>query len=203
RVPLGGRKVRGFVTHVREEADPTGLKDVSAVVGDYPVFTPRLLETLRWASIHYVAPMAALLAKAAPPNVARRQSGQAMQPRIGPSSPLPDATAAAASGRHLRAHYLVGGAPSADTLAGLTAEVVAAGRNAAIIAPTVAEAQAIATSVGARLGIGPRVATSSNPAREVTRAWVAAEASPGQLVVGTREVAFWPLGVPGLVVVVE
>ncbi len=203
RVPLGGRKVRGFVTHVRETADPAGLKDVLAVVGDHPVFTPQLLETLRWASVHYVAPLAALLAKAAPPNVARRGSGAPMEPRTGPISPLPDATAAAASGRHLRAHYLVTGAADGETLAGLTGQVVAAGRNAAILAPTVTEARTIAAAVGGRLGITPWLVTSSEPAKEVTKAWVAAETHPGQLIVGTRELAFWPLGDLGIVVVVE
>ena len=45
--------------------------------------------------------------------------------------------------------------------------------------------------------------TSAEPAAAVTRAWAAPVCAEGQLVVGTREIALWQLGGPGLVVVVE
>jgi primosomal protein N' len=203
RVPLGNRKVRGVVTHVRDATATVPLKDILSVVGDLPVVTARLLETMRWASIHYVAPLAAVLAKAAPPNIARssRAKPQDVAPLV---SPLPETTAAAASGRHLRPQYLVIPAEqSAEAVAGLIGPVVEAGRNGAVILPTVAEAHRLARGLVEVAGVEPWIATSSESAASVTAAWSALESQPGQLVVGTREIAFWPLGAVGMVVVVE
>ncbi len=202
RVPLGGRRVRGYVTHLRDSADPGNLRDVLGVVGDYPVFTPRLLETLRWGAIHYVAPVAALLAKGGPPNVARRRQIAAGRPLHVPS-PLPDVTSAAAAGRHARSHYLIGGGPWVSPIAGLVSEVLTAGRNAAVIVPTVAEAKALAEGLEEALGTKVWCVSSSEPDKDVTAAWVAMAVGRGQIVVGTREIAFWPLGSPATVVVVE
>lgn len=202
RVPLGGRKLRGVVTHVRDGDDPGNLRDVLAVVGDFPLLTSRLLETMRWASIHYVAPLSVMLAKAAPPNIARRRASEAVPPQVLPS-PLPEASAAAAARRRLRSAYLVGGGPWGEVAASLVSEVMAAGRNAAIVAPTVHEAQELAAAAGAALGVPVAVATSSEAAAAVTTAWAAAQQGGGRLIVGTREIAFWPLGDLGMVVVIE
>ncbi len=203
RVPLGGRKVRGVVTHLRDGPDPGNLKDVLGVVGDFPTVTPRLLETMRWASIHYVAPLSMLLTKGAPPNVARRRSRIIVPEYRSLDSPLPAATEAAATGRRVRAGYLIGGGPWGDALAGLASDVLAAGRNVAIIAPTVAEAETIAADVGGALGVSVDVVTSSAPAAAVTKTWVQSQQGGGFVVVGTRELAFWPVGDIALAVVVE
>lgn len=202
RIPLGGRRVRGVVTHVRDAEDSGRLKDVAAVVGDFPIVSPGLLETLRWASIHYVAPMSVMLAKPAPPNIARRRRLQRSEPAL-VASPLPEATQAAAAGRRVRSAYLVGGGPWGGTVAGLVAEVLAAGRNAAVIAPTVIEATELAGESAALLGVDVPVVTSSAAAAEVTATWAAVQQHGGQLVVGTREMAFWPMGDLGMMVVVE
>ena len=68
RVPLGGRRVRGWVTGLRNGPDE-GLKDVIAVSGAQPIFSAELLQTLRWAAVHYLSPLAALIPKAGPPNL--------------------------------------------------------------------------------------------------------------------------------------
>ncbi len=202
RVPLGGRRVRGFVTHLREGVAPDKLRDVAGVVGDFPLFTPRLLETLRWTAVHYVAPLAAVLAKSGPPNVARRVRAVTGELRA-PASPLPAVTGAAAENLHLRTQYLVGAGPWAEPVAGLVGGVLAAGRNAMVIAATVAEAHALAAAIQSTLAIPVHVATSAEPAKEVTMAWAAGVGGAGVLAVGTRELAFWPMGDLGMVVVVE
>ena len=78
RVPLGGRRVKGYVTHVRSAEPQKPLKDVLGVVGELPIFSDRLLETLRWAAIHYVAPVATLLGRPGPPNSPRRHAALPM-----------------------------------------------------------------------------------------------------------------------------
>ncbi|MBA2337223.1 MAG: hypothetical protein H0V96_05600, partial [Acidimicrobiia bacterium] len=210
RVPLAGRRTRGFVTEVLADGDPDNLRPLLGKVGDLPVLTPRLIETMRWAAVHYVAPFAVLLAKAVPPNAPRRIAiapamAAAASPPVGATSGPPAAGLAAsiAAGSRVRPQYLVGGGPWGRLIAELAGPVLAAGRSAAVIGPTVLEATALAAQLEAARGVAPWLATSSAPARETTRAWAAPLSAPGQLVVGTREIALWPLGDLALTVVVE
>ena len=49
RVPLSGRRVRGYVVELGD-ASPEGLKDVRSISGARSCFTPATLQTLRWAA---------------------------------------------------------------------------------------------------------------------------------------------------------
>jgi primosomal protein N' (replication factor Y) (superfamily II helicase) len=193
RVPLGGRRVRGFVVDAAvppAAVDTARLRDVLAISGDLAVFDERLLRVLRWAALHYVAPVAVLLAKAAPPNLPRRTDPAALPPLT--PGPIP---------RHGPPRYRVNADPAA--VAPAVAPYAAAGRSVVVVAPTAAEVDEIGDRLEAVLG--PRVvrATSALGARRATAAWVRAATVPGTVLVGTREVAFWPLADPGLAVVVE
>ncbi len=203
RVPLGGRRVRGFVVGLRE-GDVSRLKPIQAVSGDFPVFDRRLLETLRWAATHYVAPVPVLLGKCAPPNLARRKAGAgrpppADAPEVPP--PLQDFASAAAAGRHPRTTLLVGSPPYEGVIASLAHAVVEGGRSVLVVCPTVVEAESMAAELRGWLGERVLVAASALPAAATTRAWVTAQA-PGAVVVGTREVVFWPVAALGLAVLV-
>ncbi|MDJ0663668.1 MAG: hypothetical protein QNJ75_03855 [Acidimicrobiia bacterium] len=202
RVPLGARRIRGYVVSIRI-GEVAGLKPIISIAGDVPVFDERLLETLRWAALHYVAPLAVLLARAAPPNLPRGRGKGANGEIPALSSPLPDLSAAVASGRHVRPTCLVTSGEEADRVAGLSSAALAAGRNVVTICPTVEEAEAIAASLRGHFGSRIRYASSQVAAREVTKLWVDAQIHGGFLIVGTPEVALWPLGSPALWVVVE
>ena len=69
RVPLSGRRTRGYVVEVVEER-PGPLKAIAGTSGDYPVFDAKLLQALIWAAHHYVAPVSVMLERTAPPNLA-------------------------------------------------------------------------------------------------------------------------------------
>jgi primosomal protein N' len=60
RVPLSGRKTRGFIVELAEERGGA-LKDVTSLSSQVPVFDQGLLKTLQWAATHYVAPLAVLM----------------------------------------------------------------------------------------------------------------------------------------------
>lgn len=180
RVPLGGRRVRGWVVSMGEPDRP-GLRPVLGRSGNLPVFGRDLLGVLRWAAAHYVAPLSSLLAKATPPNLPRGVTG-----------------AGGGDTRRSRPALLVGPGPWGREIAQRIAPIVAEGRSVLVVAPTVEEAVVLA----AALPGAPSAVSSQAPAAEVTRAWVRAATVPGAVTVGTREVAAWPLARPGLAVVV-
>jgi primosomal protein N' (replication factor Y) len=191
RVPLGGRRVRGYVVGYRRDV-PDRIKPILGVSGDLPVFTARLLETLRWTARHYVAPVAAVLGKAAPPNVPQR-GGFSAYARAGETHSKP--------GRDSR--YLLGGAPW-DTAVRIEAEpVLAANGSAVVIVPTFEEARRLAAGMQSVFADRVALASSRLPAKQVTAAWVRATTMPGTLLVATAEAAFWPVANLGRVIVVE
>ena len=200
RVPLSGRRVRGYVVSIRSE-DRQGLKEVVSVSGDVPVFHTKLLETLRWAAIHYVAPLSVLLAKPAPPNLPRLAPPGSLEPvpdELGPS-PVPLLSRSAAAGRHARTVHLIGMSP-ADMIS-LIGPVLAAGRSALVVAPTVSEALRAHAALHDALGDRALLATNQGAAA-TTKAWTRAATTPGLVAVGNRETAFWPVDSLALAVVI-
>lgn len=202
RVPLGGRRVPGFVVAVGEAGRP-GLRRLLGRRGDLPVFGRGLLEVMRWAAIHYVAPLSVVLGKGAPRNLPRRGEEPALPrvPVLGPS-PLPEVSAAAASGGHLGARYLLGAGPWAGPLASLISPVLAAGRSAMVVVPSVAEARRLAAALAGDLGERVVLGVSEEGGATATAAWEAVT-HPGRLLVGTREAAFWPVASLALACTVE
>jgi primosomal protein N' (replication factor Y) len=203
RVPLSGRRVRGYVVGMRH-GDDRGLKEVVSVSGELPVFTPRLLETLRWCAVHYVAPLAVLLRRAAPASLPRGTRGEPAPP-MGevPAGPVPRLSEASASGRHVRPHYLLASGKWGERALAAAGPVLAAGRSAMVVAPTAAEAEVVAGAAGKVAGERLLLGLSEHPDREQTAAWMRARLTPGSLVVGTRGVALWPVAGLALVIVVD
>jgi primosomal protein N' len=207
RVPLGGRRVRGFVVGVRTvEATeaPSRLKDIAARSGTLPVFDRRMLETLRWAALHYVGPLATVLGRTAPPNVPR--SGKRVDlPAIDSAfdDVLPSVGGAALSGSHVRPTAWVGSGPWHTPIAHLVGPVAAAGRSVIVLLPTAAEAAAMAAALTVHLPGRVVAAGSALPAKEATAAWASAATRPGTVLVGTREIALWHVAALSLAVVVE
>ena len=202
RVPLSGRRVPGFVVAVGEPERP-GLRPLLGVRGDLPVFGPGLLEVMRWAALHYVAPLPVLLAKGAPLNLPKQTAPPVLLGvPVLRGSPLPEVSAAAAAGAHLGARYLLGAGPWGEVLAPLVAPVLAAGRSAMVVVASVAEAGRLAAALAEQFGDRVVPAAGREGGAASTGAWEAM-AHPGRLLVGTREVAFWPVASLSLACVVE
>jgi len=199
--------VRGFVVGLRAVAPdsaPARLKDVAARSGTLAVFDERMLETLRWAAIHYVGPLATVLGRTTPPNVPR-------PPKIGSipglsweaAHPLPDVAQAALRGAHVRPTAWVGAEPWDTKIASLIGPIVAGGRNVMVVLPTSVEAHRLAAGLSASMPGRVVEAGSALSARDSTRAWAVAATTPGIVLVGTREVALWRVTELSLAVVVE
>jgi primosomal protein N' (replication factor Y) (superfamily II helicase) len=190
RVPLGGRRVRGWVIGAEGTATGRRLRAVLARSGEIPVFDRRMLGVLRWAAAHYVAPMATVLAKASPPNLPRS------------SADARRAAAAAGSPGDRGVSLWVGPDRWHEPIGVRAAQVVARGESVIVVAPTWVEASALGSLLDRRLPGSVVVASSRMAASEVTRAWVEAATIPGRVIVGTREVAWWRAPRLGLAVVV-
>ncbi|MEE9297945.1 MAG: hypothetical protein V3V29_02770 [Acidimicrobiia bacterium] len=193
RVPLGHRRVRGWVVDVRE-GDGTGLKEVLSRSGDMAVFGGRMLEVMRWAAIRYVAPLAAVLSKATPPNLPRADSWGPRpplgHPAAGPSRAMRESLA---GGRRPSTEVWLGAGPWSDAIAGTVAPVLERGRGALVVVPTVVEGEVLAAGLEAALGGRVVFAASAATGAVQTAAWAEAAGRAGCVLVGTRVVAFWPV----------
>jgi primosomal protein N' (replication factor Y) len=197
RVRVGGRRLRGFVTAVFADAEEPArpLVDVDGRVGTLPSYDEGDLEMLRWCATHYVAPMSVILARTTPPNVPR-STRRPPERRIG-------------------AGFAVGAVASAAPHVSAIATAIDERPEGSVmvVAPSVAEVETIAQGLidhlaqrrANRAGTTPTVvvAHSSLPPKEVTSAWVSAATRTDVILVGTREVTFWPMPDLGSIVVVE
>ena len=62
RIPLRNRNATGTVLELGEWTDPTTeLRDLTALIDDAPVLTPKLIELGRWISGYYRAPMESVM----------------------------------------------------------------------------------------------------------------------------------------------
>jgi primosomal protein N' (replication factor Y) len=197
RIPLGGRRVKGYVTAVRRGEPDRPLRDLHGRSGELRIFDRALLETARWVSTYYVAPLSVVLSRCAPPNLPRKVSPPIFSP------PGPAGGAPWSEGQIAPPRYLVTGHLAVPAVASSIGPVVAAHRNVFVAAPTVDEAAVVATDLAAEFGDRVRLATSQASAADRTTSWSLAATDAGVVIVGTREIAFWGAGTLGLGVVIE
>ena len=194
RVPLAGRRVRGYVIGLETDHHSAGarkLREVRSVSSPVPVFTEAMLPSLRWAAAHYVAPLAGVLAKTAPPNLPRRPAPRRL-PSIPPAgSPVPRAAKTTASGGPRIVQVLAGGGWE-ELIRGSVTQPLRAGRSAVIVAPTAVEAARLADRLEADLGRRVVKAADQDNAA-LTAAWSRAATQAGLVVVGTLRVIWWPV----------
>lgn len=201
RVPLGGRRVRGWVVE-RAARDPVGLRPVVAIVGRSTVFDRPLLDTLAWAAHHYVAPLAVVLERVMPPNLAPGEV-PAPPPFTGrvPSGALAGVGAGAVAGRRRTTVWLDGSDPG-EWLGDLAVPVLAAARSMLVVLGTAEEVVRATERLRPVLG-GQVVAVHPGlDSRALTAAWAQAR-HRGGVVVGTPRAAAWPVAGLALAVVGE
>ncbi len=200
RVPLSGRRVRGYVVAVEAES-ADGLKPILTVSSPLRLFDERHLEAVRWAAQHYVAPLSTLLARTAPPNIPKPSADRVPKPLVARESPFPDVSDAAISGHRSPGWFLLGA--EYGQLVELAVAVAAAGRSVLIAVPTAVE-----------VGMMSQLVRDAAPQRlievrgdlsdaSVTTAWSRVATRSGSIVVGTERVALWPVVDLGLAIVVD
>jgi len=201
RVPLSGRKTRGFVVELDEEHEGK-LKDIAALSSQVPVFDVALLKTITWAAGHYVAPLSVLLDRSAPPNLPSPPgdtSPSSQARHNGGQHPLLGITREIASGRRRPTTAMVGRWQAMDWLDAVL-PVLDIGSSVLVVTATGTEANTVGGEARKR-GIDT-VMVAGEVARELTGAWVEAQ-TPGRLVVGTPRAAMWQIADLGLAIVLE
>ena len=75
QVPFHGRATRGWILGPTQD-EPQRILEVRKAVSPARAFDERGLELLRWVSERYVAPLAAVIARAVPPRVVAEEEGR-------------------------------------------------------------------------------------------------------------------------------
>lgn len=205
RVPLAGRRIRGYVVGLERQSpstDPSDLKEVRAVSSPIPVFSEAMLPTLRWAADHYVAPMAGILAKTGPPNLPKVFPAFDL-PSIPPAyGPVRKTSEAAAVGRSPGSIQILAGENWEELIRGTITPSVRADRSVLVVAPTTVEASKLAYRLGHDLGRRVLVADDQDNAT-VTEVWSRAATQSGMVVIGTLRSVWWPVKDLSMIVLVE
>lgn len=201
RVPLSGRRVRGWVVELADDREGD-LKEIAGISGSAPVFDTSLLGGLLWTARHYVAPVSTLLNRASPPNLPRRiPDGETVigdvVGQVHPISALVDKTA---RGSRAPVVALVGNWRHWQWAAVL-GPVLHAGKSVLVIAASAAEVGEIHGYVSKAWG-SLAVEVTGEDDKSDTSAWEAAQSSP-RVVIGTPKTASWQVEELGLAVVLE
>ena len=203
RVPLGGRRTRGYVVEITDKPDRPidKLRPVGPLVMKLPIFDESLLAAMQWAANRYVAPLSVLLERTTPPNLANRAiepaSGVAASPPVGPLAEF-----AIALARGKRQPTVVFLSTSPDWLEAVARPVLAAGQSLMVVVATAAEAMTLRSHADALFADAAVIVSSESSAAEMTAAWAACQ-SPGRLLIGTPRVVSWRLAGLRLIAVVE
>lgn len=192
RIPLGGRRVRGYVVEMGKRP-PARLKPIGGVSGDLPIFDERLREALVWLANHYVAPVSVALERAAPPNLPSAVAARAYDPAtVDHDHPLEALVNDLADGKKRPVTCLLTSWEDMSWL-GPVATAVGRGKSFMIVAATAPETAMVAEAARPLLGRRVIEASGDHEASRLTKAWSTVAGNPGHLLVGTPRVASWPV----------
>jgi primosomal protein N' (replication factor Y) len=204
--------VRGWVLGSTQEL-PTRTLAVKKAVSPVRFFDGETLELARWVSERYVAPLAAVLARIAPPRVASEEaadldaSGAVAAPPAVPSvleayEGAPGLLSSLANARSAAAGFVLRPAPDQESASAIEAVAgcLASGRRALAIVP---EAEPLpATAAALREAFGDRAAVFVGGSKRARfRMWLDIQAGRYDVVVGTRPAVFAPVKQLGLILV--
>jgi primosomal protein N' (replication factor Y) len=165
RVPLHGRRVRGWVVadDVEPEAEPSELRPLAKVVSAGP--PPEIVELSRWVAWRYAGRLSQILRAASPPNTVPALADPEPNTAVFPPAAFP----VSMDGDALRAHGVVAWPPAADRLA-LVRALVAPEGSSIVVVPDAAGAATLAADLR-RQGRHTTVVRGDQPDPQRTRAW--------------------------------
>jgi len=73
-VPLGNRKVTGFVVDFVSRPEIENLREIEDIVDAYPLLTPELLKLTRWVAEYYISTWGEVIRAALPPGIHQKSN---------------------------------------------------------------------------------------------------------------------------------
>lgn len=214
QIPFHGRLIRGWVLG-SSEAFGTRMLNVKKVVSPVRFFDHEMLELMRWVSERYIAPLAAVIGRVAPPRVASEEvvvgdwAGARGGGGEGASASSSNLFSAYRDGDTLSSMVRSGSGtfvvrPAPEDEVDLAVEVVRAclsgGRRAVVLVPEAAPVPATATAIveafGERVGL-----LVGGDKRARYRRWLEMLEGRYDVVVGTRPAVFAPVTGLGVILV--
>jgi primosomal protein N' (replication factor Y) len=210
QVPFHGRATRGWVLGPTEDL-PSRMLAVKRAVSPVRFFDERQLALFRWVGERYVAPLAAVIARAVPPRVASEErdgypldadaTKEAEDTRAG--SVLPGYRGGERSLEVLRGgHGAFVARPAPEDEQSLAVDAVAAclagGRRAIVLVPEATPVPATATALVDAFGDRAALFLGGGK-RSRYRLWLEIAAGRYEVVIGTRPAVFAPADGLGLI----
>ncbi len=203
RIPLGGRRVRGYVVELSERPPRSDLRASGPEVMKLPIFDRPLLDALIWSAHRYVAPIPVMLERATPPNLANRLGADPLAITMASSGQaLSEYARSVAAGLRRPPVAYVARSGDFDWLTDVAAPVLGAGASLMVVAATGAEVDTLVSSVAPKLAQQTVVVKPESKDAEVTAAWVRCQA-PGNLLIGTPRITPWSVAGLAMAVAVE
>jgi len=186
RVPLHGRRVRGWVVAdgVEPDAEPSELRPLAKVVSAGP--PPDVVDLCRWAAWRYAGPLPLLLRSASPPNVVDASRGHDLHTAVYPPLAVPEGLDAITGEQH----GLIAWPPAADRRE-LVRSLLADEGSTIVVVPDASDTRALGEDLR---GCGRHVvvAGGDDPDARRTARWDEAR-SGACVVVGGRVAVFAPV----------
>ncbi|HJU50943.1 MAG TPA: hypothetical protein VJ815_01290, partial [Acidimicrobiia bacterium] len=206
RVPLGGRRTRGYVVEVAGKSPRplAKLRPIGPLVMKHALFDDSLLRALQWAANRYVAPLSVLLEKTTPPNLANRLPDQLEHQQQQPHEdhPLAEWATAIADGKRRPPAVFLG--PSSDVawLEAMASPILQSQLSLMVIVATGSEAAALGGLAARIFGEAVVVASADQSPADLTSAWAACQV-PGRALIGTPRISTWRVAGLRAIAVVE
>ncbi|MCI7672071.1 MAG: primosomal protein N' [Schaalia hyovaginalis] len=214
RVSLAGKRRFGWVVEVKSASPLTALAPIERVVSRTPVLTPGLIDVARRIAQRNLATLSQTLSLAIPVRHATTEKDVLASPlpalaacRAPDAAPWQGVAAAPAllerigAGRAPRAVWTALGPKRDARIVELVAAAAHAGRGVLLIAPTSAQARAMAELLTRSLGAEVRLIDSESTPAHRYRVHLEAMKGFTRIVVGTRSAVWTPLANLGLILV--
>jgi primosomal protein N' (replication factor Y) len=209
RCRFHGALARGWVLGPTDDV-PARTLPVSACVSPIRFFDAEMLRLARWLAERYVAPLATVIDRLAPPRVVSEEAGRSpfpvhreLAPATAGDGPLPTYRGADRLLHEIgsgEGAFLVRPAPDEEVAVVLDAvrACVAGGRRALVLVPEAAPLPATARAIVDAFGDRARTFAGGDR-RHRYRAWLDVRDGDADVVVGTRPAVFAPVADLGLI----